>query len=300
MRANFDLEAFEALSPAEQQRQSDECRRRRLCISRQRRRKAKAQFRCPFSGRFEKPLPSDVPVNDQLRQIALHEAAHVIVGCLLGPDRLRGVTIVPRSAALGEAFFSLHRIALSNNAMLQAAHRKRIMVSLAGPIADFATGSAVLSGGDAHCIAIMLSRMRKETNCPIVTGFGIRRLDELGRQAMLDWTQRETGVDAKERARAFSKLVHLAVIGFAASDAERERVIALDFPEGLRTDDRERLNVLIELASETFALLKANWPAVLVIATELLRKHRLNSQEVHELILRSGSGSSLIQIEAIP
>jgi hypothetical protein len=236
---NFDLDVFEAMSPEEQRRHSDECRRRRNRISRQRRRKAKAQFRCPFSGRFEKPLPSGVLIDDQLRQTALHEAAHVMVGCLLGPDPLRGVTIVPKGNTLGEAFFKSRRIGRTNIALWQAAYRKRIMVSLAGPIADFATGRVVHYMGDTPTVAGKLSMLRSEHRCPIVTGFWLERLDKAYqqmKQAVLDVVQREMGVDGRERVLTFSKLVYLAIIGFAASDANWADAIAIEFPSGLRTD----------------------------------------------------------------
>jgi hypothetical protein len=49
------------------------------------------------------------------------------------------------------------------------------------------------------------------------------------------------------------------------------------------------------LASDTFILLKANWIKVQIIATELLRKHRLNSREVHELIQLKMVANSQVQ-----
>src|SRR6185312_13609578 len=112
--------------------------RERRRVSRVLSRRVKTQLRCPFTGRFEKPLPTDVSITDKLQFTALHEAAHAVVALLLGPDILRGVDIIPKGRALGSVFRKKRHVGRTNASLLEAANRSRLMMSLAGPIAEVA------------------------------------------------------------------------------------------------------------------------------------------------------------------
>lgn len=279
---------------AEERRKSDEFWARIERRRQQRSYKAKAQVRCPITRRFEKPLPNEVVITDELQGTARHEAAHAIVEHL-GPDRLRGITVIPHGTTLGQVFTKKRRVGLTNKSLLEAACRKRILGSLAGPIADYATGREVHYMGDVYAIASTLAELRGEHDSPIPAGLSLQ-LCELGNDAkahrFLADRAMERGLDnemLKKHAQTFCKLVEGALLWCATPKdmlpTVMPPVIERHFPDGLSEDDRERLDTLIELSRETFQLLKQHWQVVLALAEKLLRRQRMDAQELHEFFM---------------
>jgi len=269
-------------------------RHRRDRMRRQRSRRAKRQLRCPFTGRFEKPLPTGVSIDDRLCRTAIHEAAHAVICSLIGPDRLRGITIVPNERALGQVFTKRRRVGRTNKTLLRSAWRKRIMFSLAGPIADFANGGKPNFFGDVLYIAQSLAKLRGEEDCPIQIGLCMEFVNgaqnDIARY--LSQTRVSSAGDSCEmRADTFLKLTNIAILGCAANDVQWTRIVDMQFPNGLRGDDHERLDSLIELSRETFQLLKQHWHTVLSLASTLLRKQRMSAREVSEVTGQQVAGT---------